>query len=302
MAFGKTSESTEGASFKKYVGVASVKVLAVNPNKTELEQLLGHSIEKEPEYLSETSDEVKAPQARIDFYVAPDPNKYLGADNKPLETIIKVSMFIAKKYQVGATSGKAKILDIYGRSAWATKEEVATKAIPQYANGPANISNNYHIAYVGEEELLSFIKTFLNVPGVDKWDNGKIVGMIDNPKDAEAGFDNIEDYFKGDFSELKKLIALQPNNKIKILFGVKTTDENKQYQVAYTRKFLNNRVTDYSKLDADVKAAQDSGAYGNTVFECTDFHEYIVEATDFSNTNSADAPFAPAATDAPWGA
>lgn len=300
MAFGKTSESTEGVPFKKYVGVGSVKVLAVNPNKAELEKLLGHSVEKEPEYLSEVGEEDKVPQARIDFYVAPDPNKYLGADNKPLETIIKVSLFVTKKYQVGATSGKAKVLDIYGRSAWATKEEVTAKAIPQYSNGPANISNNYHVAYIGEEELLSFLKTFLNVPSVDKWENGKIVGMIDNPTDAEAGLDHINDYFKGDFTELKELIALQPNNKIKILFGVKTTDDNKQYQVAYTRKFLNNRVSDYSKLDADVKAAQNSGAYANVEFECTDFHEYVVTPTNFAPTT--EDPFAAPSTssDTPW--
>ena len=39
MAFGQGQVSTEGGSFKRYIGVASVSVLAINPTKAELEKL-----------------------------------------------------------------------------------------------------------------------------------------------------------------------------------------------------------------------------------------------------------------------
>ena len=41
MAFGKGTESKEGNVVKKYIGVAPVYVLAVNPTKAELEKLYG---------------------------------------------------------------------------------------------------------------------------------------------------------------------------------------------------------------------------------------------------------------------
>jgi len=36
---------------------------------------------------------------------------------------------LTKDYRVGQTSGKCQIIDKFGRTAWATKEEVQSKAI-----------------------------------------------------------------------------------------------------------------------------------------------------------------------------
>ncbi|MDQ9822852.1 hypothetical protein RFZ44_05690, partial [Acinetobacter sp. 163] len=74
----------------------------------------------------------------------------------------------------------------------------------------------------GEEELTKFIKAYLNIPNVMKYVNNTWV-MVDNPEDCEARLEHIEDYFKGNFKELREVIALQPNNRVKVLFGVKTT-------------------------------------------------------------------------------
>ena len=45
MAFANGKESTEGASIKRYIGVAPVYVLAVNPTKAELEQIYDTTLE-----------------------------------------------------------------------------------------------------------------------------------------------------------------------------------------------------------------------------------------------------------------
>ncbi len=105
------------------------------------------------------------------------------------------------------------------------------------------------------------------------------------------------------FKELRDVIALQPNNKVKVLFGVRTTDDNKQYQAVYNQMFLKNNITDYSKLDADLQERKANGAYSTTEFTVGDLKEYDVESTDLSNSGaSGDMPF-PAGNDAggtPW--
>ena len=84
------------------------------------------------------------------------------------------------------------------------------------------------------------------------------------------------------------------------MFGVRTTDDNKQYQAVYTQKFLKNNVTDYSKLDEELQERKVAGAYPTTEFSVCDLKEYTVESTDFSdNTSNGDLPSDVSSTGAP---
>ena len=75
-AFGKAVESKETAPIKRYVGVAPVKIVAINPTKTELEKIYNTTLDKEPEYLgSNEKDGKSVPFVRVDFIVATDPTK-----------------------------------------------------------------------------------------------------------------------------------------------------------------------------------------------------------------------------------
>ena len=296
MAFAKGSESTEGSVVKKYVGVAPVHVIGVNPNKAELEKLYNTQIENEPEYLSEVEvgdDKHKVKNVRIDFIVKTDPEKCNG-----IEFTTKLALFVRNEYRFNKDKSKVQIIDKYGRTAWVTVEQAKAHEIPVYKNGPANIDKDYRPAFVGEEELTNFIKTYLNIPNVMKYVNNTWV-MNDNPEDSEARLESIAEYFKGNFKELRDVIALQPNNKVKLLFGVRNTDDGKQYQAVYNQMFLRNNTTDYSKLDADLQERKNNGAYPTTEFFVGDLKEYTVEATNF-NTTPNEAPFAPA-SDSPWG-
>ena len=296
MAFAKGSESTEGSVVKKYVGVASVYVVGVNPNKAELEKLYNTQIENEPEYLSEVEvgeDKHKVKNVRIDFIVKTVPEKCNG-----IEFTTKLALFVRNEYRFNKDKSKVQIIDKYGRTAWVTVEQAKAHEIPVYKNGPANIDKDYRPAFVGEEELTNFIKTYLNIPNVMKYVNNTWV-MNDNPEDSEARLESIAEYFKGNFKELRDVIALQPNNKVKLLFGVRNTDDGKQYQAVYNQMFLRNNTTDYSKLDADLQERKNNGAYPTTEFFVGDLKEYTVEATNF-NTTPNEAPFAPA-SDSPWG-
>ena len=293
MAFGKTQVSKEATEIKRYTGVGSVFVVGVNPNKAELEKLYGRELDKDPEYITE-KDGVTS--ARIDFIIKTDPT---AKCNNGIELLTKFSMFIRNEYRFNKDKTKVQVIDKYGRTAWVTKEQAKAHEIPVYKNGPANIDKDYRPAYVGEEDITNFLKLFLGISNVEKWVKNEatgrreVVGLVDNPQDCECRLENIEDYFKGKFNEIKDAINLMPNNKVKVLFGVRTTDEGKQYQDVYTRKFLSNTVSVYDKLAEDVQTNKDNGAYPNTEFVVTDLQEYTVQATNFNNTNNnnGDMPF-----------
>ena len=124
----------------------------------------------------------------------------------------------------------------------------------------------------------------------------------DKLADSEAGLEHIPDYFKGDFAELRNIIGYQPNNKVKVCIGVRTTDDNKQYQAIYTGMFLKNGVNDYSRLDKSIAEDKNNGAYGDTEFDTADLHEHIVNSTDLSMPAAGSMPFPPASQGAtPWG-
>lgn len=298
MAFAAGQASTEGTEVKRYWGVAPVYVLAVNPNKEELEKLYNTSIENNPEYISELEvgeDKHKVANVRLDFIIKTDTERCDGIDFTS-----KVTLFLRNEYRFNKDKSKVQVIDKYGRTAWVDIETAKNHEIPMYKNGPANLDKDYRPAYYGEEDLTNFLKAYLNIPNVMKYVNNQWV-MSENPEDSEARLEKITDYFKGDFTELKQAIALQPNNKVKVLFGVKSTNDNKQFQACYTQMFLRNNVTDYSRLDKDLQERKNNGAYPNTDFIVDSIREYKVEATDFSNNSSNDSPFPPESNvSSPW--
>lgn len=285
MAFSAGKVTTEGGEFKRYIGVAPVFVVGTNPTKTELESIYNNTLDKEPEYTGNQNVNGKdVPYARIDFIVKTDAEKANGID---LTT--KVTYFVRKEYRFNKDMSKVQVIDKYGRTAWVTKEQSQNHEIPVYANGPANLDKDYRPCYVGEEDVTNFIKTYLNIPSVQKYVDGKWV-IVDNPAECEARLDGIDKFFAGDFRELKEIMSYQPNNKVKIMFGVRNTDDGKQYQTAYTQMVLKNGVTDFSKLDKDLQERKAAGALATTDFEAVPIHEYNVNATtaeEISNESTA---------------
>lgn len=303
MAIARGKESTDGASFKRYIGIAPCFVKGVNPSKEELEKAFNTTLENAPEYLGEQEvDEdgakVKYPNARITFLVHPDPEK-VGFD----AGLISVSLFVRKQFRFNKDKSKVQVIDKYGRTAWATADEVKNHQIPMYSNGPANLDKDFRPAYVGEEELTNFIIAYLNIPSVMRYNKTeKKWYMVDNPQESECRLDHIEDYFKGDFSELKEILSYQPSNKLKILFGVRTSDDSKQFQATYNQMFLKNSNNDYSKLEEDVKSRKEAGSYSTTEFLIADFREYTVTETNFDSNAGGNMPFAAPDNNSPWGA
>ena len=304
MAISKGNASKEAQEFKRFIGVCPVFVKAVNPNKAEHEKLFNTTLEEAPVYVQdkEDNDGNSYKNVRISVVLQPDVEK-IGFD-MPLVTM---PLFITNQKQHGANSGKYQVVDKYGRFAWATEAEISAKEIPTYSNGKkADISNDYRIAYVGEEDLTNFIRVFLCIPSITKWDNNEKC-MVPNtdvkPEEGECRLDieTFEKFFKGDFSDIKDILGFQPTNKVKVCLGVRTDANGKLFQSVYTKKFISNAATNYSSLDkalqADIAYATTHNKALSTEYSAKAVHEYSVTPTTFTApessevTPSSDMPF-----------
>lgn len=294
MAVKVGKESVEG-SFKLYKGMAAFNIVAVNPNKKELETLLGRDIDNDPEYKGKNEDGQDV--IRVTFYAKTNIEAKV---NNGIELMVPISFMITKAKKVGQGSGKIQIIDKYGRTAWATPEDVESKSIPMYKSGPANISKDYRPAYQGEEQLVDFLVNWLNIPGPMDYKDGQWV-MKKDPSDSEVALD-MDALFKGNVAELQELTKLAASYLVKAAVGVKTNDEGKQYQAVFTRKFAKNAVTNYSKIDAAITEFQSNGGAPNTEFSVEPLHENIVTATEFAPkaAETGDMPFEAPTGGTPW--
>lgn len=290
MAFSKGNASKEAQEFKRFIGVCPVTVVGVNPNKKEHEKLFGTALEEEPVYVQDKEDnEGKSYKSiRISIILKPDTDE-VGFD-MPL---ITMPLFVTTQYKYGANSGKYQVIDKYGRTAWATKEDIQNKQIPVYSTGrKADIDTDYRVAFVGEKELTDFIKTFLFFPNVSVWD-AQQRQFVKNPnaklEECECRLElaDFEKLTKGDFSIIKEILGYQPNNKIKVCLGVRSDmNTGRQYQTVYTKRFMsiNTKVFNALKkeLNADTMYAQQNGRTLNTEYSAERVHEYSVEPTTFT--------------------
>lgn len=290
MGFAKGS-STVDAVAKRYIGVGSVWIKGVCPTKAELEEFWGVPQKEDPKYLDEIEiDGQKCARVRIDILAETDPNYNDGISTKQ-----RVSYYITNK-EVRSADGKIQVIDRFGQTAYATEEELKVHStIFTKKDGTkyqSTLDEGYWVARRGEADMVALIKAFCRIPDVVKWENNMPAGRIDNPEDAEARFEDIGKIIKGDFTEVIEAIGHQPTNKVKLGFGVRTTDDNKLYQAFFTAFPMKNGVTDYSKFAKKVADAKAAGGYANTEFEACPLKEYVVAPTE--------APAAPTATPMNW--
>lgn len=276
LAIGKTQESTEAQSFKRYVGLASSFVLAVNPTKKDLEDIYGHEIANDPEYVVDTDN---GKEARINFVVKTDPEA-----NDSIEMINQVRFTLRNAPAYNRDQTKVQVIDKYGNVTWANTEDAKAHKQILTANGnPAKIATDYRMACVGEADLIGFLKPYLCVGDAFNYVNGSWV-LKDNADDYLFGLENIKDYFNGDFSEVKEAVKLQPNNKVKLLYGIRTTDEGKQYQTVATKNGMvlpnNAGSRAIARLEKELANAKAAGSYASTEYVVKPLAEYTVEATN----------------------
>ena len=294
LTVGKTQESTEAQEFKRYIGVGSSYVLAVNPSKEELENIYGTE-QKEPEYVV---DGENGKEARIHFIVKTDPEA-----NNGIELISRLMFTLRATPAYNRDETKVQVIDGYGNSTWASVEDAKAGAKLLSSEGKElRIDTKYRMACVGEADLVGFLKKYLRVQDVFDYKNGSWVKKP-NAEDYAFSLDHIKDYFNGNFSELKEALALQPGNKVKLLYGVRTAEtENgpRQYQAVASRADLimpnNAGAKSIERLEKNLANIKANGSYPSTEFKVQDLEEWTVEPTNLEK-KADDDPFG---AELPW--
>lgn len=291
LAVGKTSESTETVeNFKRYIGVGSSFVKAVNPNKAELDNLLGFD-NQEPQY---TRDGEQGKEVSIHFIVKTDPNQCNG-----IEITNRLMFTLRQAPAYNRDQSKVQVIDGYGNHTWMSTEDAKLGKPAITANGnPVKLDTKYRMACVGECDLVDFFKAYLCIPDAFNWVNGTWVKK-ENAAEGIFALEHIKDYFNGDFSELRQALAMQPNNKVKLLYGVRTTDEGKQRQAIASKGDLilanASGARGLERMEKALVGAKQAGSYTNTEFKVQELAEYSVQATNLET-----APASPATSDDFW--
>ena len=223
---GKKRESNALPDFKKSVGLFEAKVIAVNPNMEEYKDILGIELKEDSkalEYLGKTDeDNIKL---RIDSWLEE------VKDNEKF----KVTFFLEDKEKENKDGSKYQYINAVGVCSWASDPN----DLPDWF-----AKRDYRVAYVGEEDLYNFMRTWLN--NLDYRDAETIL-EIDWKKLMKGNVKDIKSQIDGEWCSTIGALAT-----IKI---VAKDGDTKEYQGVYNKLFLppysikQFRLVDYSKTE-----------------------------------------------------
>lgn len=278
LTIGKTQDSsTENqGGFKRYIGLGNVKIAAVNPTKAELDSIFGREM-SEPTY---TNTDADSKIANVTFVLQTVPEDCNG-----IEITQKVSFFLRNRPSYNRDETLVRVIDDYGNYIFIPKE-TAKAGVPYKSEKSLKFDcNKYHIACDGEHALVDFLKKFLRVEDAFNYVDGSWVKKANADETSVCLLENIKDYFNGDFSEIKSAIALQPNNRIKVLFGVRTAEGKHYQEIAKNPDFF---LPPFATIKALNKAEQaltrikQNNGYANTEYKICDLQEWEVAPTNLA--------------------
>jgi hypothetical protein len=224
---GKKRESSGEGNFKKCVGLFEAKVVAINPNAEEYKELLGMELKEDSkalDYLG-TSREDNNTTLRVDVWL----EEIKNGDK------FKATFFLENKEKENKDATKLQYINTVGVCSWAAD----ASDLPDWF-----AKRDYRPAFVGEEELYNFLRTWL--------------GNLDY-RDAETTLElDWKKLMKGNVKDIKGQIDGEWCTNVVALATIKTVikeGEAKEYQGVYTKAFLpaytlkQFRLVDYNKED-----------------------------------------------------
>lgn len=322
MAVARGKEATHEVERKYVTGIGAVGILAVNPTREENNNLfkIANPAKTDPiEYVGTATvknskgDEVEVPQVRITFVVETDPT--IPCNNgKTIRTTY--THFITKGYRYSNKDGvlKVQVIDNYGRTGWVTPEELKEHKVPiltikkgaRAGQTFSPIVANYHPAYIGEPELVKTIIALLALPDVNNWeekDGERIPTLKTDPKElaeSECLLEKVDDYFKGDVSEIKDIVMFQPKNRFKIPFGVRTDKDGNLRQTVFTGYPMKLTLMDYSGFERFMLKEHNENRHMSETYTYNGLTDFSVTPTNYAQTEEAKAdPFATQAVSSP---
>ena len=287
---GKKREQQEDFDKRKFVGLFEAKIIAINPTIEQFKEKLDIELKedsKQADYLGESK--IGNTILRVDVWL--EDNK-TSNDEKPRR--FKRSFFLEDKEKENKDGSKQQYINNIGICTWASDVNEFPKWFKE---------RDYRQAYVGEEKLYAFMRTWL--------------GNL-NCRDAETTLSlDWKKLMKGNVKDLKDQIGGEYATTVLALATVRTVEktnaegetEIKEYQSVY-EEFLPSytlksfRVMDYDntrtikllaeKSSKDLKLQERfviniHGEYGSKeFFKLKDIHEYSAD----SNLVSSDAALA----------
>lgn len=273
----KGKQKTEQTEYKKelFVGFTSVRVVAVNPTRDELNKMLGKERgEKDEEINYLSKDQEGNDRVRLTFWLHDEErNKFFVH-----------SFNLTDKERTNKDKEKVQIINSTCSTTWvpyvAGTVEADKSFIPAWFKVFTDKEKTeigkkkWRKALYGEEELAQLIRAWL---GRLNWNDVDTEVMLDTSK-----------LFKEKYEELRGLIDGDYDTPFTILLGVRT-DENditKKYQQVYSKSFLpssfmkniNNGMAftkDYTRKIWNRFEAEVNGDYGfDAYFELGSLTEY----------------------------
>lgn len=207
---GKKRENSGNVDqFVKRVGLFEARVIAINPSMEEYAEVLGMELKegsKATEYLGTSNDGNTS--LRVDIWL-----QEIKSGDK-----FKVNFFLENKLKTNKDGTKAQYINNVGTTSWASDENT----LPDWFKG-----RDYRQAYVGEEELYGFLRTWL--------------GNLDY-RDADTVLElDWKTLMKGNVKDIKSQIDGEYCTNVVALATVKTVEKDgevKEYQGVYNKGFL----------------------------------------------------------------
>ena len=224
---GKKKEQAQLPEYSKKVGLFEANVIAVNPNAEEYNDILGIELKEDSkavEYLGKSQDGNNT-TLRVDFWLEEVKNK----------DRFKVTFFLENKEKENKDATKKQYINDVGVCSWAAD----ANDLPEWF-----AKRDYRVAFVGEEELYNFMRTWL--------------GNLDY-RDASTTLQlDWKSLMKGNVKDIKGQVGGEYSISVLALATIKTVvkdDETKEYQGVYNKAFLpaynlkQFRLIDYSRPD-----------------------------------------------------
>lgn len=220
----RESANNENTNYPKKVGLFEANIVAINPTIEEYNTVLGMELNpdsKVTEYLGTTKD--GNAYLRVDVWL----QDIKSQDN------FKVSFFLEDRERENRDGTKKQYINSVGMTAWAADENDLWDWFTK--------DRDYRVAYVGEEDLFEFLRTWL---GKLDYRNSKTVLELEWKK-----------LMRGNVSDIKNEIDGEWCNTIVALATVVVKErdgESKEYQGIYNKGFLNGytmkqfRLVDYT--------------------------------------------------------
>tara|TARA_R110000782_G_scaffold30983_3_gene76803 strand:+ start:745 stop:1617 length:873 start_codon:yes stop_codon:yes gene_type:complete len=228
---GKKKENTGSGDITRKVGLFEANVIAINPTIEEYKDKLGIELKEDSkavEYLGETKDGNS--YIRIDIWLEEIKN----------QDKFKVSFFLEDKERANKDNTKNQYINSIGMCSWAADQNDLAEWFTK--------DRDCRIAYVGEEDLYNFMRTWLSE--LDYRD-AETVLQLEWKKLMRGNVKDLRDQINGEWC--KSIVSLAT-------VVVKERDgESKEYQGIYNKAFLGGyalkqfRLVDYSN-----KKTQDS--------------------------------------------